>query len=99
MNRQLQVGILLEADNAALAADSALLHAAEGRVGSAPRSPVHLHHSGLDPASHLERAIGRAIDAPRKPEDGVVGNCDRLLFPVIGDDGEDWAEYFVLRQL
>ena len=91
------VEILLEAVPAVLPAEAGLLHAAEGRVDTPPRGAVQVHGAGADPPPDPQGPFGRrAPHRAGQPVDRVVGDGDRLLLGVVGDDGEDGAEDLLL---
>src|SRR5262245_32541585 len=69
----LDLEVLLEADLAHLAADAALLVAAEGDVRAVVDAAVDDHRAGTDPAGHpLRPLVVAGEDGAGQAEDGVV---------------------------
>src|SRR5262245_41213460 len=89
----LDLEVLLEALHARLPPDAALAVTAERHVGAVPHASVERDRAGADAARDLERAVvGRAEHRARQPVLAVVGDRDRVVDVVVGEDHEHRPE-------
>src|SRR5438552_18777684 len=93
----LHLRVLFHPEAPALAADAALLEAAEGRVEEVD-AVVDPHHPGADALGERERLGGVARQHhAAEPVGGVVRDADRLVLVREGDHGHDGPEDLLLR--
>src|ERR1700690_3600134 len=82
----------------AFPADAAALIAAEGRHEADGAIAVDPDRAGLDALRHAYGAPDiRGPYARRQPIGAVISDCERLVFILEGNDGEDRAEHFFPR--
>src|SRR5919197_3898103 len=93
----LDLGVLLHPEAPALAADAALLEAAEGGVEEVD-AVVDPHHPRADALGERDRLGGVARQHhAAEPVGGVVRDADRLVLVREGNDGDDGPEDLLLR--
>src|SRR5205809_347611 len=93
----LHLRVLFHPEAPALAADAALLEAAEGRVEEVD-AVVDPHHPGADALGERDRPRGVARQHhAAEPVGGVVRGADRLVLVREGDHGHDGPEDLLLR--
>src|SRR5438067_13593854 len=93
----LHLRVLFHPEAPALAADAALLEAAEGRVEEVD-AVVDPHHPGADALGERDRLGGVArLHHAAEPVGGVVRDADRLVLVGEGDHGHDGPEDLLLR--
>src|SRR6202044_3267847 len=94
----LGLGVLLEALDAVLPPDAAVLVAAVGRVGAVPEAAVDPDGAGADLVRDGHRAIARGGEhAPGQAVLAVVGDRDGVRVVVVADDRDHRAEDLLLR--
>ena len=94
---RLDLEVLVEARHAVLAADAAVLVAAEGQVGAVRGAAVDAEATGADALGHGERVLDRAGEhATGQAVLAVVGDAHRVVLVVERDDHEDRAEDLLL---
>src|SRR5437764_6917308 len=94
---RLRLQILLEPRNPVLAADAAVLVAAERHVGTDGHPAVDGDEAGPDAAGDGERALERSRrDHAGEPVLALVGDADGIVVVLEGDDDEDRAEDLLL---
>src|SRR5216683_1542960 len=94
----LDFGVLLEARDAILPADAAVLVAAKGQIGAVWCTAVDAQAAGPDTAGHCQRPLERSgVHAAGKPVDAVIGDTHRVIVVLERDHDKDRAEDFLLR--
>src|SRR5271163_5012354 len=85
--QRLDLKVLLEPGDAVLAADAAVLVAAEGQVRPVGGATVDAQATGADAPGHGQRLLDRSREhAARQPVLGVVGDADRVVLVFERDD-------------
>src|SRR5688572_30324922 len=93
----LDLEVLLDAVLGPLAAETALLHAAERRHLGRDEAGVDAHHAALEPLGHAEHARHVApIEIRGEPELGVVSLRDGLVFRADPEERRHRAERLFL---
>src|SRR6478752_6212473 len=95
----LDLQVFLQARDAHLAPDAALLVAAEGRVGRKEVRPVDVHRAGADAARQAQRPLRAADDRPGQAIDGLIGEAHRVIVVAAADPRPPWSSDALLRNV
>src|SRR5204862_8237120 len=95
---RLHLDVLLEAGDAVLATDAAVLVATERHVGPVRRATVDAHHAGADAVGDLHPSLDRPRhDAAGEAVDAVVRDADGVVVVLERDHHEHGTEALLLR--
>src|SRR5699024_4249417 len=84
---------LLDPDLSALTAETRHLHTSEGCAGIRDQARVESDHARFEPVGQAERTLEvLAEQVAGQPEFGLIGQSDRLVVGVEGDDRCDGSE-------
>src|ERR1019366_2267080 len=96
----LRFHVLVDALDAPLAADAAVLVAAEGQIAGDARTAVDADRAGAHAPRHLERPFRVAGNhIAEETIVAVVGNADRILIVFVCNDRQHRAEDLFARDL